>query len=264
MRHLVCDWAGQSELEPEPIKDQVEEFAQEDEQIVAPMSFSLFDRESDPPSSAAAFQKHNSNKRQKLAVQTPKPISPMKGPASPSLRGNGGEEPELRVSAQTGKAGKKKTDLMQKAVDTFEKVQSGWSNESIWGGKLRKRGMESAIKNLSSCSSALAPYLAECADSSRLAEAINDYCDKLQTRFQVLAQLRQDPFVCVDAEADVDNYNILLSMSTPLLSNLLLFIAQEAVKAIDQAGADSPYFFFCTVIEKCASKIWWGARRMVF
>ena len=94
--------------------------------------------------------------------------------------------------------------------------------------------MEAAVKSLDGAASNLLPYVDTCSDAATLHEKISQYTTDLVPRFELLAKLRQNPFLLVDTPAGEDDFEILVNMSTAMLTNLLLFVSSEAVKGVDQ------------------------------
>ena len=124
--------------------------------------------------------------------------------------------------------------MVRKAEDHLHKNEAAMSAEEIWGTKMRKRTLTAGVTAMNSASSALAPYFDDPAVEA-LAGKLNCFCDAAEKRFDLLALLRQNPFSVVDEKKLTDEqHEILLDMSIPMLSNLILFVAGEAMKMVCQ------------------------------
>lgn len=229
VREKVAEWVG-SEAEPEiESPPGIEETP---ESSMAPMHFGIFDSDStnlEGQSLPAPGRSQRNNKRS----LNPFTASPKRTAKSPRVQTKPFDEdaPSERLSV---KGGKKKADALQRASDAWQKITPVWSTQRIWRDKLRKRAMEAAVKSLDGAASNLLPYVDTCSDAATLREKISQYTTDLVPRFELLAKLRQNPFLLVDTPAGEHDFEILVNMSTAMLTNLLLFVSSEAVKGVDQ------------------------------
>lgn len=129
---------------------------------------------------------------------------------------------------------KKDQELYRKALDAFEKQQAALTSEEIWKNKTRKRQVDAAVKTMTTHCSSMAPLVDKWPAASELSSKIHDWCDDVAARFGVLQGIRSSAFLYVDCKMDSATMEILMLMPMPLLNNIILYCAGEAVKGLDQ------------------------------
>ena len=130
---------------------------------------------------------------------------------------------------------KKQLELISKMEESLQKTMAGLTSEKIWNDKIRKRSLESAVNRLSNDNTnKLSPLVDQSPKAKEISNGINAFADEVVPRFEVLAGIRQNPFMFVDEAAKQGEWRILLDMSMPLLHNIIIFCAGDAIKTIDQ------------------------------
>ena len=218
------------------------------DKLQAKMSFDVFDAQPSAPTNLIPEPKP---KRQKA---NPKRTPQMRAaPASPSsvasnaqgLLGDAMASPhtkpqdemrsvnpakEMQMIPHDG-ANKKTNELMKRAREAFEKHQDAFADAKIWGNKMKRRPLESAIKSLNGMASSLLACNHPPADD--LSVAITSWCDNAEVRFDALAKVRSSPLEFLDAcETALEP---LKALDPPMISNVILFVAGECLKGLDKA-----------------------------
>lgn len=258
VRQRVSEFVAQSEGEAEMENSTAEEdpLAEQPAKYTT-LDFSVFEGLSQPSSQdgprglrrALPIQAESPRKRRTIsgraiALALAPPIEmqalALDAPSSPQTSA---VAPAAKAKAFAGKGGtndgvtlsKKQLELISKMEESLQKTMAGLTSEKIWNDKIRKRSLDSAVNRLSNDNTnKLSPLVDQSPKAKEISNGINAFADEVVPRFEVLAGIRQNPFMFVDEAAKQGEWRILLDMSMPLLHNIIIFCAGDAIKTIDQ------------------------------
>lgn len=129
---------------------------------------------------------------------------------------------------------KKESESLMKAYDAFAKMKGALSPDQIWNSKLRKRQIDAGVKTMNGHVSSLVTILDKSSEASELTSLINKWTDDVVKQFTLLQAIRSSPFSVVDTKLEAGDMELLLSLSMPLLNNLIMHVAGEAARGLDQ------------------------------
>ena len=206
----------------------------------AGMQFGIFDAR--PGSSSVPDKGLPKAKRTRLSAKpagssasNPVPRTPLAESERPkSINPAAANSHRPTESLQVPKLSKKAQDTVKKATDAFAKHKETFADSNIWTNRTRRRILEAAIKSLSGLANQLLALNSDNAES--LSREITEWADRAEVRFDALARVRSMTLDYVEADVvPEESLQPLRELGVAMLSNVILFVAGECLKAMDKA-----------------------------
>ncbi|CAE7824581.1 unnamed protein product, partial [Symbiodinium sp. CCMP2456] len=203
------------------------------------MRFGLFDGPGSDQGQPPAINPKGSGRSKPVKNLAPTSSNPAEGSKRQrkALGADGNTRPPPADSSAPAPGPNKTTktlELMRKAREVLQKQDVAFSDNSIWGSKLRKRALDAAVKSLSSQAALL--LATNDTDAINLSTQLNEWCDHAEIRFEALQAVRNKPLEVAGAASEemAVHMETLKNMQVPMLSNIILHVAGECLKSLDK------------------------------